>query len=72
MTVNQVITAYESQVAGSNAIIERLDLEQRTSMPLSDFHPNVRWVLMHLVEETARHNGHLDLLRELADGSVGH
>ena len=32
---------------------------------------SLRWVLFHLVEETARHLGHLDLLRELADGSVG-
>ena len=28
----------------------------------------LRWVLMHLIEETARHNGHIDLLREMADG----
>jgi hypothetical protein len=28
-------------------------------------------VLLHLVEETARHLGHLDVLRELADGSTG-
>jgi hypothetical protein len=31
----------------------------------------LRWVLLHLVEETSRHLGHLDLLRELADGAVG-
>ena len=31
----------------------------------------VRWVLLHLIEETARHNGHADLLREAIDGSVG-
>lgn len=31
----------------------------------------LRWVLLHLVEETARHLGHLDLLRELADGATG-
>ena len=31
----------------------------------------LRWVLWHLVEETARHLGHLDLLREQADGAVG-
>jgi hypothetical protein len=34
-------------------------------------HWNLRWVLTHLVEETARHNGHADLLREAVDGSVG-
>lgn len=71
MTVAEVVTAYESQVLDSDAVIERLDLDQLTAAPLSDFHPNLRWVLLHLVEETARHNGHLDLLRELADGSVG-
>jgi uncharacterized damage-inducible protein DinB len=31
----------------------------------------LRWVLMHLIEETARHNGHIDILRELADGQTG-
>jgi uncharacterized damage-inducible protein DinB len=31
----------------------------------------LRWILFHLTEETARHNGHLDILRELADGTTG-
>ena len=32
---------------------------------------SLRWVLMHLLEETARHAGHADILRELIDGSTG-
>ena len=32
---------------------------------------NVRWVLTHMIEETARHVGHLDVLRELTDGLTG-
>lgn len=32
---------------------------------------NLRWILLHMLEETARHNGHADLLREAADGSTG-
>ncbi|RZS87618.1 uncharacterized protein DUF664 [Motilibacter rhizosphaerae] len=32
---------------------------------------SLRWVLVHLVEEYARHNGHADLLRERVDGEVG-
>jgi uncharacterized damage-inducible protein DinB len=32
---------------------------------------SLRWVLIHLVEEYARHNGHADLLRERIDGAVG-
>ncbi|MFF9784380.1 mycothiol transferase [Streptomyces nigrescens] len=31
----------------------------------------MRWVLVHMIEETARHAGHADILREQADGSVG-
>ena len=30
-----------------------------------------RWVMLHLLEETARHNGHADLIRESVDGSTG-
>ena len=32
---------------------------------------NLRWILAHLLEETARHAGHADILRELIDGSIG-
>jgi uncharacterized damage-inducible protein DinB len=32
---------------------------------------SLRWILVHLIEETARHNGHADLLRESIDGSTG-
>jgi uncharacterized damage-inducible protein DinB len=32
---------------------------------------SLRWVLLHLIEETARHAGHADLLREAIDGTVG-
>jgi uncharacterized damage-inducible protein DinB len=33
--------------------------------------PSLRWILLHLVEEYARHNGHADLLRESVDGLTG-
>ena len=46
---------------------------------LDDTHPawdgqarvSLRWVLVHMIEEYARHNGHADLLRESIDGTVG-
>ena len=31
----------------------------------------LRWVLIHMVEETARHAGHVDIVRELIDGMTG-
>ena len=33
--------------------------------------PSLRWILIHMIEEYARHNGHADLLRESIDGQVG-
>ena len=33
--------------------------------------PSLRWILVHMVEEYARHNGHADLIRESVDGLVG-
>jgi uncharacterized damage-inducible protein DinB len=33
--------------------------------------PSLRWILVHMIEEYARHNGHSDLIRELIDGQVG-
>ncbi|MGH7921434.1 MAG: DinB family protein [Candidatus Dormibacteraceae bacterium] len=48
------------------------DLDQLAVKTLSNGrHASLRWILMHLVEETARHAGHADLLREAIDGSVG-
>jgi hypothetical protein len=32
---------------------------------------SLRWVLIHMIEEYARHNGHADLLRERVDGATG-
>jgi hypothetical protein len=32
---------------------------------------NLRYVLFHLIEETARHAGHMDIIRETLDGTVG-
>jgi hypothetical protein len=33
--------------------------------------PNLRWILAHMIEETARHAGHADIIREQIDGSAG-
>jgi uncharacterized damage-inducible protein DinB len=33
--------------------------------------PSLRWILLHMIEEYARHNGHADLLREVVDGETG-
>lgn len=53
-------------------VSEAAGLDQLSVQPLRDGrHFSLRWVLLHLIEETARHAGHADLLREALDGSVG-
>jgi len=54
------------------AVTEAASLDQQSVRTLRDGrHFSLRWVLLHLIEETARHAGHADLLREAIDGSVG-
>jgi Protein of unknown function (DUF664) len=56
----------------------RAELTERAvrTLPLDTPHPygpdvNLRWVLLHLINETARHAGHADAVRELLDGTTG-
>lgn len=68
----EVLRDYADQAARTDAIVARLDLDDRSATAFrSGERPTLRWVLLHLVEENARHNGHLDILRELADGVTG-
>ncbi len=47
-----------------------LDQPSRRTFP-DGMTPSVRWILLHMIEEYARHNGHADLLRESVDGATG-
>ena len=51
-------------------MIDELDLEERDTAWFGQ-EVTLRWVLIHLIEETVRHCGHLDILRELIDGETG-
>ncbi|MFD7757869.1 DinB family protein [Streptomyces sp. NPDC059757] len=69
-TVKHWTAFFEEQVAISREISAGLSLEAPCSRPdLAD--RNLRWVLLHLIEETARHAGHADIIRESLDGSRG-
>jgi Protein of unknown function (DUF664) len=51
------------------------DLGRRVSLPEAPWFPDpeactVRWILFHLIEETARHAGHADIIREALDGAL--
>jgi uncharacterized damage-inducible protein DinB len=70
--LDQTLAEYAAQAKRTDAIVADLDLDARSATPFRDGdHPPLRWVLLHLIEENARHTGHLDILRELADGRTG-
>ncbi|GAA2715367.1 DinB family protein [Micromonospora olivasterospora] len=69
-TVESLAAGYERACARSREIAARFDLDHVVPHPqLGEV--SLRWILTHLIEETARHAGHADILRELTDGSTG-
>ena len=67
-TVETVVADYRAQISASNQVLSTLDLDAPCAWPdMAD--QNLRWVALHMIEETARHAGHADILRETIDGS---
>jgi hypothetical protein len=69
-TIATVIAQYRHQVATSNEVLADCELDAPCARP-DIVKDNVRWVAMHLIEETARHAGHADIIRETIDGTRG-
>ncbi|MGH3766999.1 MAG: DinB family protein [Pseudonocardiaceae bacterium] len=77
-TLSGTLSLYEQAAKETDAIIEGIpDLGQPVPVPapMASFLPgvaawSVRWVLLHLIEETARHAGHADIIRESLDGAT--
>ena len=70
-TIESVVGAYRAAWSEVDAIADAAPLDQPCDDTGSEAMVDLRWVLMHLLEETARHAGHADILRELLDGSTG-
>ncbi len=71
-TAASVIAGYRAASAQTDSIARSAGLDEVCHGDDSGTVPvNLRWVLAHLLEETARHAGHADILRELIDGSTG-
>lgn len=70
-TVTRAFDAWKAEIAFADHLVEAApDLEVVGNEP-GEGPVSLRWVLAHVVEEYARHNGHADLLREQIDGTVG-
>ncbi len=72
-TVDSVIGFYRGEVEQARRVAREarsLDALSARETTLRE-HVSLRWVMVHMLEETARHAGHLDLMREEIDGQVG-
>ncbi|GAA0960207.1 DinB family protein [Kribbella koreensis] len=73
VVLSTLLDDFEAQCAKSNEIVAAHSLDDTGKHP--DFKASqatLRWMLLHMLEETARHVGHLDTIRELLDGGKGY
>jgi hypothetical protein len=74
-TTQEIIDLYKRECDISREIVANASLDdvapetQPDSGGRTGF--SLRWILTHMIEETARHNGHADIFREMIDGSTG-
>jgi uncharacterized damage-inducible protein DinB len=70
--IAETISDYQAVAAEHDALFRDMDLDQEAASRMREGRTfTLRWVLHHLIEENARHNGHLDIIRELLDGTKG-
>ena len=71
-SIDDVIAAYRAEVTRSNETIRMHDLDDMSVTGRRHRPPvQLRWIMLHMIEEVARHLGHMDLIRESIDGEVG-
>jgi uncharacterized damage-inducible protein DinB len=68
LSVAAAVAAYRARAAATDAYVRATALTQPTR---DDDGTDLRWVVLHLINETARHAGHADATRELLDGVTG-
>jgi uncharacterized damage-inducible protein DinB len=65
-----VLGYYQRAREAADKVIDEVGIEEHGKAWFGDA-VSLRWVLIHMVEETARHAGHMDIIRELMDGATG-
>jgi hypothetical protein len=75
LPVSDMLTLLDETAARTRAIVEAHELTEvaRVGGRFTDVEsaPQLQWILLHLLQEYARHAGHLDIARELVDGTTG-
>ncbi|MFN2388077.1 MAG: DinB family protein [Actinomycetota bacterium] len=70
-TAAEIFDLYRAACARSREALDAASLDDLIQKPDRRADYNVRWVVVHMIEETARHAGHADILREQIDGKTG-
>lgn len=70
-TADIVIGQYLRTCERARAVVAAGELDDVVTTP-SGAEANLRAILVHIIQETARHNGHADIIREAIDGATGH
>jgi len=69
-STQDVLALYARARGAADVVIDEVSVDTAGAAWFGDA-VTMRWVLIHMIEETARHAGHLDILRELVDGATG-
>ncbi|MGI8867620.1 MAG: DinB family protein [Mycobacteriales bacterium] len=70
-TREQALAAWRAEVAEADRVIAAHSLGDEGTHPGSGQQHSLHWVMLHMIDEYARHLGHADLLREAIDGEAG-
>lgn len=71
--LDRLVEDYRRQCARSDEIVRSVGLDRDAAVLHPRYgHTTARWIVLHMIEETARHAGHLDIMRELIDGRTGY
>jgi uncharacterized damage-inducible protein DinB len=69
--LDDAVTAYRQRAIATDGTVDSLLLTQLSAPSSWAKGRDLRWVVLHLINETARHAGHADAVRELLDGKTG-
>ncbi len=70
LTIDAALDAYQERSAKTDALVRSTPLNAPCQLE-GQQNVSLRWVILHLINETARHAGHADAVRELLDGTTG-
>lgn len=69
-TIESIFALYDAECEESRRIVEGASLDDIAARKKEQGY-SLRRIVVHMIEETARHNGHADIIRELLDGKTG-